>query len=79
MFADDTNLFCSVTDSNKLIRIVTTECYKIKVWFILNTFSLEKGKTKIMLFGNTISDAKSKMFHNDIETYASWLHVNMWE
>lgn len=45
LFADDTNLFCSGADLQKLMLDVTTELSKLKVWFTINKLSLNMSKT----------------------------------
>ena len=52
VFADDTNIFCSGNNIQKLLEVVTAELDKLKVWFNLNKLSLNLNKTKYMIFGN---------------------------
>ena len=52
LFADDTNLFCSGHDINKLSEIVSNELYKLKDWFAVNRLSLNINKTNYMIFSN---------------------------
>ena len=53
LFADDTNLFCSGYDINKLSEIVTEELKKLKEWFAVNMLSLNVSKTNYMVFSNS--------------------------
>jgi hypothetical protein len=52
LFADDTNIFCSGENLQQLVKDVTKEINKLKIWFDSNKLSLNLNKTKIMLFGN---------------------------
>ena len=52
LFADDTNLFCSGHDINKLSKMVSDELYKLKDWFAVNRLSLNINKTNYMVFSN---------------------------
>ncbi len=50
MFADDTNIFFSDYDINKLNLTVNVELAKLALWFKLNRLSLNIKKTNFMLF-----------------------------
>lgn len=51
LFADDTNTFCSGENLQQLVKDVTKEMNKLKIWFDRNKL-LNLNKTTIMLFGN---------------------------
>ena len=50
LFADDTNLFCTVTELKEMIRQVNEEMAKIYAWVNANRLSLSIYKTNFMLF-----------------------------
>ena len=50
MFADDTNLFLSNKDIDKLFSDMNNELNKITVWFKSNKLSLNVNETKWTLF-----------------------------
>ena len=51
MFADDTNLFISLTERQKnLFHIVNLELCKKRAWINTNKLSLNKDKTKFTVF-----------------------------
>ena len=50
MFADDTNLFLSNEDLNKLFNDMNVALQKMSIWFKANKFSLNSTKTKWTLF-----------------------------
>lgn len=52
IFADDTNIFCKGENLQHLLKIVSEELVKLKLWFDLNKLSLNIKKTKFMIFGN---------------------------
>lgn len=52
LFADDTNISCSGENLQQLVKDVTKEMKKLKIWFDRNKLSLNLNKTKIMLFVN---------------------------
>ena len=49
IFADDTNLFLSRKNIEKLFQSINTELEKAKVWFKANKLSLKTSKTKFYL------------------------------
>ncbi len=51
LFADDTNIFCSGDNLNRLLEVINKELRKLQNWFKSNKLSLNLSKTKIMLFG----------------------------
>ena len=50
LFADDSNMFLSGKDPNKLIRDMNEEMHKITQWLTVNRLSLNVDKTHFMLF-----------------------------
>lgn len=56
LFADDTNIFYSNDNYNRLIKDVNQELAKFKAWLDLNKLSLYQiinlNKTKMIMFGN---------------------------
>ena len=52
LFADDTNLFASGKDMNKLCRMINAELDLLKTWFSINKLSLNLSKTNYMIFSN---------------------------
>jgi hypothetical protein len=52
MFADDTNLFFTDSNTESLQKKVNTELSKISTWFKLNKLSLNIKKTNFMFFNN---------------------------
>ena len=50
MFADDTNLFLSNKDINKLSNDINVELQKMSIWFKENKLSPNLTKTKRSLF-----------------------------
>ena len=50
MFADDTNLFLSNKDINKLFNDMNVELQKMSIWFKANKLSLNLTKTKRHFF-----------------------------
>ena len=50
MFADDTNVFCSDTDTNRLNRTVNRELLKVNNWLLVNKLSLNLQKTHYLMF-----------------------------
>ena len=59
MFADDTNLFSSNKDINKLFN----DMNKMSIWFKANKLSLNLTKTKLTLF---LSQKKNRLIANDL-------------
>ena len=54
LFADDTNMFYSNSDTVDLVRLTNIELEKLRVWFAVNRLSLNISKTNYMFFGNRI-------------------------
>ncbi len=52
LFADDTNILFSGDTLNELLKEITTEISKLKIWFNSNKLSLNLNKSKVILFGN---------------------------
>ena len=52
MFVDDTNLFKSGNDLNKMQNELDSELSKISLWLKVNHLSLNIGKTHFMVFSN---------------------------
>ena len=50
MFADDTNLFLSNEDLNKVFNDMNVALQKMSIWFKANKLSLNSTKTKWTLF-----------------------------
>ena len=69
LFADDTNIFCSGHDIEKLSEKVTSELRKMKDWFAVNKLSLNVSKTNYMLFTNSkcSTDIQIQICNTDIE------------
>ena len=63
MFADDTNLFLSNKDINKLFNDMNVELQKMSIWFKANKLSLNLTKTKWTLFH---SEKKKRLIANDL-------------
>jgi len=55
MFADDTNLFCSVFNLSNLVKTANCELDKICYWFKINRLSLNIKKTNFILFRSSKS------------------------
>jgi retron-type reverse transcriptase len=53
LFADDTNLFASGNNVEKLCRNINRELVNLNDWFMLNKLSLNVQKTNFILFGKT--------------------------
>lgn len=51
VFADDTNVFCAGTNLHQLLKVVSGELEKLKLWFDVNKLSLNIKKTRYMIFG----------------------------
>ena len=62
LFADDTNIFCSNIDINKLEGIINCELTKLSNWFKANKLSLNATKTNYMLFGRKFLVKNDKSF-----------------
>ena len=52
IFADDTNVFCEGENLQQLLKVVSEELHRLKLWFDLNKLSLNLKKNKFMVFGN---------------------------
>ena len=63
MFADDTNLFLSNKDINKLFNDMNVELQNMSIWFKANKLSLNLTKTKWTLFH---SQKKKRLIANDL-------------
>ena len=66
MFADDTNLFLSNKDINKLFNDVNVELQKLSSWFKANKVSLNLTKTNWTLFH---SQKKKRLIENDLPIF----------
>uniref|UniRef100_A0A672GYN6 Reverse transcriptase domain-containing protein n=1 Tax=Salarias fasciatus TaxID=181472 RepID=A0A672GYN6_SALFA len=66
LFADDTNIFLSDTNLQKLLNNVATEFGKLKSWFNKNKLSLNLSKTTLMIFGNKKINAETDILIDDI-------------
>ena len=51
LFADDTNLFYSNSNVNKLVEVLNAELSKLAKWFQANKLSLNVQKTNFIAFG----------------------------
>ncbi len=51
LFTDDTNIFFSGNNLNRLAKTVNKEMSKLHIWFNINKLSLNLAKTKFILFG----------------------------
>ena len=63
MFANETNLFLSNKDINKLFNDMNIEMQKLSIWFKKNKLSLNLTKTKWM---PTHSQKKKHLIANDL-------------
>ena len=63
MFADDTNLFLSNKDINKLFNDMNVELQKMSIWFKANNLSPNLTETKWTLFH---SQKKKRLIANDL-------------
>ena len=63
MFGDNTNLFLSNKDINKLFNDMNFELQKVSIWFKANKLSQNLTKTKWTLFH---SQKKKRLIANDI-------------
>uniref|UniRef100_A0A8C6LIA0 Reverse transcriptase domain-containing protein n=1 Tax=Nothobranchius furzeri TaxID=105023 RepID=A0A8C6LIA0_NOTFU len=52
LYADDTSLYCSGDDLNKLVDLVEKELAVLKGWFDGNKISMNMTKTKYIMYGN---------------------------
>jgi len=60
LFADDTNLFMSDSNVNKLLNNINTELSKVSDWLCANKLSLNVNKTKYISFGYKYLSTVSK-------------------
>ena len=51
LFADDTNIFYSNSDTSEIENVVNTELCKLSTWFKANKLSLNATKTNFIIFG----------------------------
>ena len=63
MFADDTNMFLSTKDINKLFNDINVELQKMSIWLKANKLSLNLTKLKWTLFH---SQKKKSLIANDL-------------
>ena len=52
MFADDTNLFLTGSDLNRMENVMNVELEIVNDWFRANLLSLNMSKTSYIIFGN---------------------------
>lgn len=67
LFADDTNIFCSGGDLQKLLGMITAEMCNLKKWFDRNKLSLNLNKTKFMLFGNYKTNVQAPIKVDEVD------------
>ena len=67
MFADDTNLFLSNKDINKLSNDMNVELQKLSIWFIANKLSLNVIKTKYKKKISLIANDLPTPYINNVE------------
>ena len=67
LFADDTNIFCSNENVAVLQDTLNRDLAKLFVWFLINTFSLNLGKTNYMLFRGRPPDLELHLKINNAE------------
>ena len=67
LFADDTNIFCSNENVAVLQDTLNRELAKLFVWFLINKFSLNLGKTNYMLFQGRPPDLELHLKINNAE------------
>ena len=63
LFADDTNMFYSDKNPDKIMETINNELAKIDIWFKVNKLSLNTSKTHYILFGN-IKKAKQNAYRD---------------
>ena len=72
LFADDTQVYLSSSDTNYLYRSVNNDLESLKDWFRANKLSLNVGKTNYVLFRHnetyTPSDLTIKIGNEQIES-----------
>ena len=69
MFADDTNLFISDSNTGNLFETMNEELRKVANWFKANKLSLNISKTKYFLFHSTTK-------RKDIPNISPPLHID---
>ena len=52
LFADDTNIFCTVKDRKEVENLLNSELCNLNKWFEVNKLTLNLTKTKYMIFVN---------------------------
>ena len=52
MYADETVMYCSATDSQVIADTLTNELTPVNKWPLDNDLFIHKGKTECMLFGS---------------------------
>lgn len=67
LFADDTNIFCTGKDIQQIMKVLSSEMNKVKLWFDRNKLSLNLNKTKCMVFGNCKNKIDIKLIIDHIE------------
>ena len=67
LFADDTNLFRSSHDINKLSCEISQKLTKLDTWFAVNNLSLNVSKTNFMVFSGNKSNQGIKLTINNQE------------
>jgi len=60
LFADDTNLFCSGNDINKLESMVNQELIKVHEWLTLNQLTLNIKKSNFIIFKSKKKQIKAQ-------------------
>ena len=53
LFADDTNIFYSGSNTDELFRVINQELAHVVRWFKVNRLSVNLKKTNFVIFGNT--------------------------
>lgn len=67
LFADDTNLFCSGKNLERLLDTVEMEIDILKCWFSINKLSVNVNKTKYVISGNHKVNKKVQIMIDKIE------------
>lgn len=78
LFADDSSIFCSGDDLELLLKVITAEMRKLKIWFNGNKLSLILNKTKIMLLGNWTTDIHVQIQIGGVNTERVCEHKFLW-
>lgn len=66
LFADDTNIFYSHHDVNKLCSLIIKELKTLNVWFAINKLSLNISKTHFMNFTNSTIKSDLNIYINNV-------------